>query len=63
MIIVDVTKERNIESALRIYKNKVQKIKIIQELRDRKEFVKPSVTKRKQKLKAIYTEKKRNGLN
>ena len=63
MIIVDVTKERNIESALRVYKNKVQKIKIIQELRERKEFVKPSVTKRKQKLKAIYTEKKRNGLN
>jgi small subunit ribosomal protein S21 len=63
MIIVDVTKERNIESALRVYKNKVQKIKIIQELRNRKEFVKPSVTKRKQKLKAIYTAKKRNGLN
>jgi small subunit ribosomal protein S21 len=63
MIIVDVTKERNIESALRVYKNKVQKIKIIQELRNRKEFVKPSVIKRKQKLKAIYTAKKRNGLN
>ena len=63
MIIIDVTKERNIESALRTYKSKVQKTKQIQKLRDRQEYVKPSVTRRKEVLKAIYVQKTKNGLN
>ena len=63
MIIIDLTKEKTIESALRTYKNKVQKTKQIQKLRDRQQFTKPSVTKRTERLKAIYIEQKRNGLN
>jgi small subunit ribosomal protein S21 len=63
MIIVDLTKEKTIESALRTYKNKVQKTKQVQKLRERQQFVKPSVKKRSEKLKAIYVEQKRNGLN
>ena len=63
MIIIDFSKERSIETALRTYKNKVQKTKQVQELRDRQVFVKPSVKKRTQKLKAIYIETKKNGLN
>ena len=63
MIIIDVTKEKNIESALRAYKQKVQKTKQIQKLRDRQEFVKPSVNKRKEVLKAIYVQQKKNGLS
>lgn len=63
MIIIDVNKEKNIESALRLYKNKVQKTKQIQKLRARQEFVKPSVIKRTERLKAIYVQQKRNGLN
>lgn len=63
MIIVDLSKEKNIESALRTYKNKVQKMGVIQELRNRREYTKPSVKKRDEKLKAIYVDKKRNGLN
>lgn len=43
---------RNVEKALKDYKNKVFKLKITQELRDRKEFLKPSVKKRLQKEKA-----------
>lgn len=62
MIIIDVTKEKSIENALRQYKQKVQKIRMIQELRSRKEYVKPSVKKREVISKAIYSEKKRNGL-
>ena len=46
MLIVNVTKEKNLESALKKYKYKVQK--------NRQKFVKPSVVKRSQKLKAIY---------
>jgi small subunit ribosomal protein S21 len=63
MIIIDLSKEKTIESALRTYKNKVQKTKQIQKLRERQQFVKPSVKKRGERLKAIYVEQKRNGLS
>ncbi len=51
--------QRNVEKALKEYKNKVFKLKITQELRDRKEFQKPSVKKRLQKEKA----KRKNNFN
>jgi small subunit ribosomal protein S21 len=63
MIIIDVTKEKSIESALRTYKQKVQKTKQVQKLRERQEFVKPSVTRRKEVLKAVYVQQIKNGLN
>ncbi len=63
MIIIDLSKEKNIESALRSYKSKVQKTKQIQKLRERQEFVKPSVNRRKEVLKAIHVQKIKNGLN
>jgi small subunit ribosomal protein S21 len=63
MIIINISKEKNIESALRTYKSKVQKTKQIQKLRERQEFVKPSVVRRKEVLKAIYLEQKKNGLD
>jgi small subunit ribosomal protein S21 len=62
MIIINLEKEKNIETALRTYKNKVQKTKQIQKLRERQVFIKPSVKKRTDRLKAIYVEQKRNGL-
>jgi small subunit ribosomal protein S21 len=48
---------RNLEKALKEYKNKIFKLKIVQELRERKEFVKPSVKKRLQKEKIIQKNK------
>ena len=63
MIIIDLTKERSIESALRTYKQKVQKTKQIQKLRERQQFVKPSVNRRKEVLKAVYVQQLKNGLN
>lgn len=54
MIVIDVKKERNLESALKKYKFKVQKTKQTEKLRNRQQFVKPSVVKRGKKLKAIY---------
>jgi len=62
MIIIDLSKEKNLETALKSYKNKVQKTKQIQNLRERKEFVKPSVVRRKEVLNAIYVEQIKNGL-
>lgn len=63
MIIIDFSKERNLESALRTYKSKVQKTKQIQKLRARQEFVKPSVIRREEMLKAKYVQQIKNGLN
>jgi small subunit ribosomal protein S21 len=61
MIIIDV--KRGLEVALKQYKNKVQKIKQIQELRKRQEFVKPSVVKREQLIKAKYVQNLKEGLD
>jgi small subunit ribosomal protein S21 len=62
MIIIDVTKEKSIYAALRTYKQKVQKTRQLQDLKNRKEYIKPSVEKRDSKLRAIHTEKIKNGL-
>jgi small subunit ribosomal protein S21 len=58
MIIVDCN--RGIEGALKIYKGKVRNTKQVELLRDRQAFVKPSVKKRIQKLKAIYKQRNEN---
>ena len=63
MIIIDLSKEKNLESALRTYKSKVQKTKQVQKLRARQQFVKPSVVRRKQMLKAKYVQQMKNGLS
>jgi small subunit ribosomal protein S21 len=60
MIIIDVTKFGSIDQALKVYKNKTNKIGTVRELRDRQEFVKPSVKRRAEVLKAQYIEKKFN---
>jgi small subunit ribosomal protein S21 len=63
MIIIDLSKEKNLESALRTYKSKVQKTKQVQKLRARQQFVKPSVVRREEMLKAKYVQQMKNGLN
>lgn len=60
MIIVDVNSCKNIEQALKIYKNKHNKLGIVKELRERQTFTKPSVVRRDEILKAQYVESKRN---
>ena len=62
MLIVDV-KDGNIERALKVYKNKVKSVRQIEQLRDRKEFEKPSVAKRIKKLNAVHKEKLQNYFN
>lgn len=54
MIRIDVTKEKNIESALKKLRYKFKKYGVRKELIENKEFEKNSVTKRKQKIKAQY---------
>ena len=57
MIIVKVD-NGNIEKALKIFKKKCLSTKILQELRDRQFYMKPSERKRMNKNKAIYVQKK-----
>ena len=58
MLRVEV-KKGNIEAALKKLKSKFIKTKVAKECRERGEFTKPSVTKRAEKIKAIYVEKKK----
>ena len=58
MLIIEVKESESIDRALKRYKRKVQNVRLIQELRRRKEFVKPSVQRRNQILKAVYKTKK-----
>ena len=44
MLYINVDSSKGIEGALKLYKNKVRNTKQIQELRERQEFVKPSIT-------------------
>lgn len=57
MIIVNV--DKSIDQALKQYKNKHNRIGIIQELRERQTYTKPSVKRRGVVLKAKYVESKR----
>ena len=54
MLIINVKDGENIERALKRFKRKVRDTKLINNLRDGKQFNKKSVKKRKQLGKAIY---------
>ena len=56
MVIVPVKDGDNIERALKKFKRKFEKTGAIRELRSRKNFEKPSVTKRMAHLKAVYVQ-------
>ena len=58
MIIVDISKYKSIEHALKVYKQKHNKIGIVKELRERQAFTKPSIKRRGEVLNAKYKQKK-----
>lgn len=58
MFIVKVSKDENLERALKALKSKVQKTGMIQELRQRQEYTKPSVKRREVVKNAKYRDKK-----
>jgi small subunit ribosomal protein S21 len=59
MIIIDVQKHKSNEQALKVYKQKHNKIGTVKELRNRQTFTKPSAERRLEILKAKYIESKR----
>jgi small subunit ribosomal protein S21 len=54
MLIIPIKEGENIEKALKKYKKKFEKTNVMKQLRARKEFEKPSVTKRQQVIRAAY---------
>jgi len=58
MLIIERKDEETIDRALKRYKNKHRKVGVVTELRRRKHFTKPSVTRRAEVLKAVYKKKK-----
>ena len=56
MIIVPIKEGDNIERALKRYKKKFDKTGSVRELRRRQAFTKPSVEKRKERIRAIYVQ-------
>jgi len=54
MLIIDSKDCENIDKALKKYKKKFEKAKILIQLRERQAFIKPSVRRRGQVLKAVY---------
>ncbi len=56
MLIIPVKDGENIDRALKRFKRKFDRTKTMRQLRERKHFTKPSVSKRKQVQKAEYVQ-------
>ncbi|CAN5725384.1 30S ribosomal protein S21 [soil metagenome] len=54
MLIIDSKDCENIDKALKKYKKKFEKSRVLLQLRERQAFIKPSIRRRMQVLKAVY---------
>lgn len=61
MLIIDSKDCENIDKALKKYKKKFEKAKILVQLRARQSYTKPSVERRNVVLKAVYKQKVATG--
>lgn len=59
MLIIPIKDGENIDRALKRFKRKFDRTKVMRKLRDNKQFTKPSVKKRSQKIKASYLQRRR----
>ncbi len=58
MIVVNVKENESIDKALKRFKKKFERTKVLREVRSRAYFEKPSVSKRNQSIKALYRQRK-----
>lgn len=56
MLQIPVKEGESIERALKRYKKKFDRTKVLRQLRSRKQFIKPSIARRQQVIKASYIE-------
>jgi small subunit ribosomal protein S21 len=61
MLIIDSKDCENIDKALKKYKKKFEKAKVLLQLRERQAFIKPSIKRRAQVLKAVYKQQIASG--
>ena len=61
MLIIDSKDCENIDKALKKYKKKFEKARVLVQLRERQSFTKPSVKRRTEVLKAVYRQQLANG--
>ncbi len=59
MLIVAVKDNESIDKALKKFKKKFERTGVVRQLRDRKNFEKPSITRRQEIIKAKYINKLR----
>lgn len=59
MIFVNIKENESLDRALKKFKKKFEKTGVLRELRDRQQFTKPSVKRRKELIKAAYKQKLR----
>ncbi|MBP5994662.1 MAG: 30S ribosomal protein S21 [Crocinitomicaceae bacterium] len=57
MLIIPIKEGENIERALKKYKKKYEKTNMMKQLRGRKEFIKPSVSRRQEIIRAAYKQR------
>tara|TARA_R110002060_G_scaffold53488_1_gene64097 strand:- start:198 stop:386 length:189 start_codon:yes stop_codon:yes gene_type:complete len=57
MLIIKKGEKDSIDKVLKQYKRKTRETGLLKEIRERKEFTKPSIKKRKQHQKAVYLQK------
>ena len=60
MIQVNVKENESIDKALKRFKKKFERTGVLKELRSRTFYEKPSVSRRNEKIKAVYREKMRS---
>ena len=63
MLIIKIDSKTQIEKALKLFKSKVIKTKLMTELKNRNEFVKNSVKRRTEMNKAKYVQKTKNNID
>lgn len=61
MLIIDSKDCENIDKALKKYKKKFEKAKVLIQLRNRQSFTKPSIKRRGEVLKAVYKQQLATG--
>ncbi len=59
MLVISVKEGESIDRALKRYKRKYDRTGVMKQVRARKQFIKPSVNRRKEVIKAAYIQHKR----
>jgi small subunit ribosomal protein S21 len=60
MLIIKKGEKESIDKVLKRYKKKCRETRLLKDIRARKEFVKPSILKRKTKQKAVYLQEQKD---